>query len=229
MKKENIKIIVFDLDQTLFNHLFAEKYVLFSIFQKYFLCAQVPFEKFYYDFTQINLRLWRSFEKGQHDVEYVINHRFRQLCRYYPAQIDVDDITRQYTCEYIKYCAPFSGVKNLLSYLARKGIPLVVCSNGHSDIQSKKLVYHHLNQYFMNSFYGNQAPLCKPYQAFFNLVKAALNISSENILFIGDSLEHDIYPAQKAGMNTLHIDKFYLSKGKLAWRKILTSIQGVTD
>ena len=72
-------------------------------------------------------------------------------------------------------------------------------SNGRTVTSPGTIAYHYEEQGGQVHFYG------KPYRAIFQAVERQLDLPPAAMLMVGDSLEHDIVGAQKAGWSTLLI------------------------
>lgn len=225
--KQNIKYVIFDLDKTLFNHVKGERMGLERVFGAYYKEKVVDFNSFHSEFSIANATGWKNYEKGECDVKCVLQYPFIQLCNLYRVNNDLNEIVNLYTDVYVKYCTLFEGVDAILNHLVDSGINLAICTNGFEKVQGAKIVYHGIKNYFSHFFYGSKAPLCKPHRYFFNIMINALQVNANQILFIGDSLENDIYPARNAGMNVLYIDNNCLVGEKLMSQQIIHYIKNI--
>jgi HAD superfamily hydrolase (TIGR01549 family) len=87
-------------------------------------------------------------------------------------------------------------IHSLLKSLSDR-LPLVAITNGNVNLQQIGL-----DDYFSACFQASVELPMKPNKAMFVAAQAHLNISSENILHVGDNLQKDIYGALKAGYQT---------------------------
>ncbi|HGE5782940.1 MULTISPECIES: HAD family hydrolase [Bacillus] len=223
-----MKYVVFDLDETIFDHTGGEKESLKAIYRTDFKNVGLSFDEFHSTFAKFNKILWEYFEKGIQDVKETLFNRFKLLCEFYELEKDLTDLTSRYSIEYIKHCAPFSGVHTLLKELQNMGLSLAVCSNGMEEIQIGKMEYHKVKEYFSYFQFGSNYPFCKPHSQFFNGLLENLNVQPHEILFVGDSLANDIIPAKDLGMKSLHINEKFLRGGELQCTLILNQIQNMT-
>lgn len=219
-----IKYIVFDLDQTLFDHSYGEKKCINQIFRTYFQDRNILFKEFYCTFEEYNKKVWQSFENGVRDVEETLIKRFKMLLNHYEVKVPAKKVSDEYGRLYVEYCVPYTGASSLLKRLKNLKYLLVVCSNGSERIQREKLRHHGFDNYFIYSQYGTKFPICKPHEDFFRLLVSKLNAELSEMLIIGDSLNHDIYPAKRLGIAGLHFDKKYLNGKTILWEKLLESI-----
>ncbi|SDZ14355.1 HAD family hydrolase [Thermoactinomyces sp. DSM 45892] len=219
-----MKVIVFDLDETLCNHTRGEQDSLREVFKAYFYDLGLSFEGFHEAFAKFNKVSWENFEKGIHDVEATLTNRFKLLCDFYGMEKKLEEVSSVYQSAYIKNCVPYEGARPLLSKLS-KTFSLAVCSNGMEQIQMGKLKYHKIDQYFSYFQFGSCYPFCKPHLHFFHSLVDELAVEPKDILFIGDSLTNDIMPAKNIGMKTLHIQQEHIVEEVLQWELVWNQIE----
>ncbi|MEH6892686.1 HAD family hydrolase [Bacillus sp. JJ864] len=220
-----MKYIVFDLDETIFDHKRGEKESLKEIYNTDFKDLIISFGEFHRTFTKYNKISWEHFEKGIQNIEETLFNRFKLLCDFYGMKKDLTDLVSRYSHEYIKQCIPYLGANTLLKELVNMGFSLAVCSNGMEKIQIGKMNYHNIKHFFSYFQFGRNYPACKPNLEFFNNLLKNLKAKPHEVLFIGDSLTNDINPAKELGMKSLHINEKYLVGGELQCTLILDQIQ----
>ncbi len=64
-----------------------------------------------------------------------------------------------------------------------------------------------LINYFDSIVYSGKVKFCKPDPRIFQYALDELNVISEEVLYIGDSLDIDYYPAKEVNINPLLIDR----------------------
>lgn len=68
-----------------------------------------------------------------------------------------------------------------------------------------------IDKYITDIFNSKEIGFQKPSKEFFNIIINRLNLSPEEIAFVGDDLENDIYGASKVGIIPIHYDPDSLS------------------
>lgn len=93
----------------------------------------------------------------------------------------------------------FKVEENIHSLLAKltQRYPLVAITNGNVNLEQISLA-----PYFTHVFKSSLNLSMKPHKAMFDASKAALSLTSGQILHVGDSLQNDIYGAIKAGFQS---------------------------
>jgi len=101
---------------------------------------------------------------------------------------------------------PFADVKDTLQDLQQR-YTLVLISNTDCFSVEKVLDKYMLRPYFSHVFLSHQVGLLKNDPAFLKKVLEALQLSAEDCLLIGDSIESDMEAAGKAGIRSVLIDR----------------------
>jgi putative hydrolase of the HAD superfamily len=99
----------------------------------------------------------------------------------------------------------FPGVRNVLEYLRGRGYTLVLTTGtGAHDLPLGILRNTGVDKYFHLVFSTQLVGIPKNYEDFYGELVDVLGISASRIVHIGDSLEHDIYPAKRVGLKTIY-------------------------
>jgi HAD superfamily hydrolase (TIGR01549 family) len=100
----------------------------------------------------------------------------------------------------------FDDVIPTLDALTARGIPLGILSNFSANLEDvlRQVGIHHYFRFFIVSAV---AGVEKPDPRIFELTARAANQPREEIVYIGDSIFHDIAGAQRAGMNAILVDR----------------------
>lgn len=115
------------------------------------------------------------------------------------------DLSETYMRTRDEALALFPDALDLLDYLKPK-YPLGLITNGPADIQRQEVVTLNLEQYFEPLvFIEGEVGEGKPLQSVFDRAREAVGLERHQILFVGNSYDHDIAPAIKAGWRTVWI------------------------
>ncbi len=101
---------------------------------------------------------------------------------------------------------PFPDVQETLQKLQEKYM-LILVSNTDNFSVEKVLDKYALRQPFAHTFLSHHVGLLKNDPAFLQKVREALQLSAEDCLLIGDSIESDMEAARKAGIRSVLIDR----------------------
>ena len=89
-----------------------------------------------------------------------------------------------------------------LAYLKESGLYLSVVSNIDDDMLEPLIEREGLQHYLDHWTSSEAAQSCKPDRRFFEVALARSGLDAADVLFVGDSPEHDIIGAHAAGMRT---------------------------
>ncbi len=108
----------------------------------------------------------------------------------------------------VKDCYITSEVKEVLSKLKKKGLKLGLVTNNHST----DWAFHLLGKFDLEPFFdsisvSSQIGIRKPHKQIFLHSLKTLNVRSENSIFVGDNLSHDIQGAINAGIKSVWVNR----------------------
>ena len=193
-----IKIIIFDLDNTLIE--FPKDYnnEYDDIINKYNL-----------NMTSKDLyKIIGIYESSGKNTYYDKKRMLELINKEYNLNLKLDFI--DYMLDIISTLVrPLNQeVKDTLEYLSSK-YELIVLTNWFTDCQKKRLELAGILKYFKEVYGTDKIPM-KPNKESFMSVMGDLN--PEECLMVGDNLEIDIKVPYEIGMNVYHLNKFGTSK-----------------
>ena len=136
-----------------------------------------------------------------------LNEAFRAVCTEFtlePKDPLIDQLVGMWNKNWM-LARPFPDVQETLQKLQEKYM-LILISNTDSFSVEKVLDKYMLRPYFSHVFLSHQVGLLKNDPAFLQKVLEALQLSAEDCLLIGDSIESDMEAAGKAGIQSILID-----------------------
>ena len=92
--------------------------------------------------------------------------------------------------------------QSTLASLLERGLYLSVVSNIDDDMLDPLIAREGLDRYFNHWTSSEAAQSCKPDRRFFEVALARSGLAAADVLFVGDSPEHDIAGANAVGMRT---------------------------
>ncbi|MFX1517913.1 MAG: HAD family hydrolase [Promethearchaeota archaeon] len=204
-----IKGIVFDIDGTLLNHeqavekaltklyLLMKSKIRHSRFDEFLLAWKTNTDKYIKEYLDGFL----SFKQQRIlRVQSVFN---KWNC---PLTSDKAwELFKIYLNEYEKNWILYEDVVPCLAML--KDFPLGVISDGNAEQQRRKLEFTSISSYFRSIIISGEVGLQKPHPKLFKMSAKELNLSLDEILYVGDQLEKDALGAFKAGMQGVLINR----------------------
>jgi putative hydrolase of the HAD superfamily len=135
---------------------------------------------------------------------------FSQICRE-NAIWQIDEVSlgketaRAFRAASLRRFRPFPQSLRLLEMLA--DYPLAIVSNGQRVFSELELRYFGLDSYFKTIIFSSDDGHKKPDPRIFLTACRKLDLQPEEMLFIGDNMDHDVIPATKLGMKAMHVEE----------------------
>lgn len=194
------KVLLFDLDETLFNFRATEKQAL-----KYSLSdfsIEGSFEDILKRYTEINEKLWRDLEKGLVTIDELRVKRFRILLDEIGEKRDAEEFSKVYMRYLGLGAITFPEANELIKHLSSK-YRLGIVTNGIKEVQETRLERSGLKEYFEVISISEDLGVAKPDKTIFEYTLKKFKIRDKSsVLMIGDSLLTDIQGGINAGINT---------------------------
>ncbi|SER68629.1 putative hydrolase of the HAD superfamily [Salipaludibacillus aurantiacus] len=210
------KAVTFDLDNTLFSHEEAFKKAIKECFKtfsdKYINEAhEITYEQFFPVFKLNCDRYWDKYESGEVDGKTYRRIRFNETMKdlALPYGNDYADFFHDHYYSIIdEYSKPFEGVHELFEVLTEHGVRIAIVSNGSADTQYNKVKKLGINKWVADEhiFISEEAGVSKPDKEIFKLVEEKLKLPSHDIVFVGDSWEHDVAGPIEAGWEAIFLN-----------------------
>ncbi len=102
----------------------------------------------------------------------------------------------------IEHLVPMPDAAATLAGLRARGLYVAVVSNADDDYLGPVLTRHGLDAHLDDWTSSEQARSCKPDQGIFEFALAKAKRTAADTLFVGDSPQHDVAGARRAGMRT---------------------------
>jgi putative hydrolase of the HAD superfamily len=127
--------------------------------------------------------------------------RPKSLERVNPALVVAAGVAAYHDTKFLEL-APFDDVYPLLRDLKRAGVRLGIVTHGWTVKQAEKLVRLGLVPYLDPKavFISDQIGISKPNPKLYQLALSDMGLAPAEVMYIGDSPEHDIAPPKSIGM-----------------------------
>ncbi|PKR84682.1 YjjG family noncanonical pyrimidine nucleotidase [Heyndrickxia camelliae] len=193
------KALFFDVDDTLLDFRAAEREALRQLFED----EQIELTpEMVQQYKNINQQLWREFEEGKRSRDDVVNTRFAEFFKVYGKEVDGVLLENKYRNYLQEGHQLMDGALDLITEL-KDHYDLYIVTNGDSATQDKRLRAAGLYPFFKQIFVSEDTGYQKPMKEFFDYVFDRIpNLSPEQGLIIGDSLNADIKGGNLYGLDT---------------------------
>ena len=205
-----LKAVLFDLDDTLFDHHHSCRTALTAVHQRHACFACVPFA----EFEQLHSDLLEANHlkvlQGQFTLDDARRTRFRQMFLHYNGQSDdasVHETVRTYRRAYLDGERVVEGAVPLLERLRAANLRIGVVTNSTLDEQTSKLRRLKL-EHLIDLLVVSEAVGCaKPDPRIFTAALEQLGCQPDEAVMIGDSWANDVLGSQAAGIRAVWFNR----------------------
>jgi putative hydrolase of the HAD superfamily len=204
-----IRGIVFDIDGTLLQHDLAVKISLKHLYS--FVQNKIPHSNF-----DEFLKLWKV-KSNQYMNEYLNGKitfeeqrilRVQSVLSSWDHKMSLDEAMEVFRIFLVKYEQNWRLYDDVLPCLnIVKKFPLGVISDGEGEQQRNKLTFTEINSFFDSIIISGEVGIQKPIPEIFQRSAKELNLSLNEILYVGDHLEKDALGALNAGVHGVWINR----------------------
>lgn len=193
------EVVLFDIDDTLFDFKKAERHALHHTFTQFGLPHGVTEYKASYD--EINNVLWREAEEGHITTAQLRVERFKRLFALHKLDFNSDD----FSAAYLRYLGEgaflIDGAAELCGMLS--DCRLAIITNGIKEVQTSRLQLSPLRHMFEQVVISEEVGCQKPQAGIFDYAFTKLAIYDKSkALMVGDSLTSDIQGGHQYGIDT---------------------------
>lgn len=195
----NYDVLIFDLDDTLFDFGETEKHALDHSFR----ANSFPngLTEYRASYKEISKGLWLDLEQGRISLSELKVERFRRLFLQHELSLSPEDFGQTYIENLAREVHMIDGVQDMLTNLS--SCRLVLLTNGFQDVQHARIALSPLHQTFEVIVTSEETGYQKPQAEIFEYVFEKLCITEkQNVLMIGDSLTSDIQGGNNFGIDT---------------------------
>jgi 5'-nucleotidase len=206
-KIRNIRAVLFDVDDTLFDRKRAQPLVLERIVKQLpEIFQNLEKERITTAFIESDLVTIKEFDAGA-PSEGLRDVRSRLFLRSLGIHENyADTITAIYVQEYPAVNAAVPGARDIVNQLG-KNYATGVVSNGFPDVQYTKLETIGLKQAFSCIVLSEEIGIRKPNPGIFQHAISLLKVQPGECLYVGDSYANDVIGAASAGMKTCWLNR----------------------
>lgn len=204
-----IKTVLFDLDDTLFDHRHASREGLRSVWKRYTCFQEMTLEELEKEHSQMLEQIHFSHVLfGKMTIEEARAERFKLIFLNRGIEVDfntANNAAEIYRMAYQKNRRKTEGSEELLKYF-KKQYNIGIITNNLISEQEEKLEYLGLSSYIDIMITSEEARVPKPDPQIFNLTLKKFNAKPDEVIMIGDSWEHDILGAHNMGIKSIWLN-----------------------
>ncbi|PCF78600.1 haloacid dehalogenase [Staphylococcus intermedius] len=201
------KVMIFDLDDTLYDQLSGFEYAYY----RHFGDTEIGVERLYRHFCLYSEELFEATQTGALSLADMHIIRITRAVADFDIELP-EEKARAFQRDYEyaqQHIALSPTMIEMLQYLVRNDVKLGLLTNGESDRQRAKMKALGLNQYIpeSNMFVSAELHMSKPDPAIFETVGKQLEVDSSEPYFIGDHFDNDIFGAMQVGWKTIWFNR----------------------
>ncbi|MFS0556068.1 YjjG family noncanonical pyrimidine nucleotidase [Brevibacillus sp. 179-C9.3 HS] len=192
-------IILFDVDDTLFDFKTTEEKALHKTFSQFELATGLA--DYGAAYKEISKGLWEDLEEGRITLAELGVERFRRLFQTTQLDVRAEDFSSAYLENLGKEVHLVPGAVELCNSL--EGCRLGIITNGFASVQTSRIAASPLCDSFEHLIISEEVGYKKPDQEIFEYAFSKLQLTDKsNVLMVGDSLTSDIQGGVNYGVDT---------------------------
>ena len=211
----NYKLVLIDLDDTLFYYPKTEKEAFRRTFEelRFFVESELGnakkeevYEKIKDRYKDVNLQLWKDLEKGAVDKDRLKVVRFEKIIEEFDLKYDLYEMSELYLKKLGEGIFPFEVTEKLCEYLHSK-YKVGIVTNGIKEVQYSRIENSAIAKYIDKIIISDEVGVNKPDKRIFEYAMNYFEIMDKSeVIMIGDSLGADIKGGQNAGIDTCWVN-----------------------
>jgi putative hydrolase of the HAD superfamily len=203
-KKLNLRVVVFDLDNTLYSYREIHESALYAALNLVSQRLSIPIDKILgeYEVSRLQSKLTLANTASSHN-RYIY---FINICRKLKLDFqEAETMHNEYWNAYLLNIKLKPGIDQLLNRLKNKNIKIYILSDFMIEYTFKKLIALNILHYFNDIISSEEVGKEKPSKKSFETVLKMSEVNSENILMVGDDIKKDILGALNHKMNAAYV------------------------
>ncbi len=209
-----IKAVLFDLDDTLFDHQYSSRSGLAALMQRYDSLNQASLEELERLHMELLNELHIEVLRGKASKDDMRAERFRRIFLHYGEQVSpaiIQEAVMRYRQAYKNARRAIFGVVPLLQALHSR-VHIAVVTNNALIEQQEKLQVCGLTSLVDTLVASGEVGSIKPEAAIFEITLQRIGCCAHEAIMIGDSWKADVMGAQGAG-----IEAIWFNRGRLPY------------
>ncbi len=201
MPIQNVRAVIFDLDDTITDFMSAADTAFISAFADIAEEHEVDVDDLHARYMELFEEFYTLHLEGHVNLEEFRVYRFSRAFELVGLPVDDSflDMTVDFQYYYDHELETFPGACEVLRELD-EFYPLGLITNGPTDAQWRKINKFHLSEIFEVILVSGQLGIAKPDPRIFDVALEGLRVAPEEAIMVGNSLEHDHLGAMNAGV-----------------------------
>lgn len=206
-----VKAVLFDLDDTLFDHLYSTRQGLQAVCQAYPCFQQRSIEELFADYTRLLDEVHLRVLEGSLSIGEARRERFHRFFLLHGPETEdllnaVEHAANLHRETYQASRQIVAGVVPLLEYLHSK-VKIAIVTNNLQAEQVEKLHYLKLDHLVDELVTSEETGLIKPDPGIFRVALQRLGCRAEEAVMLGDAWKSDVLGATQAGIRAIWLNR----------------------
>lgn len=223
-----LKAVLFDLDDTLYDHRYAAAQAVIQLQRSYTCFAGVSEADFEREHRELLEQLHLRILAGELTLDQARIERYRQLLNRYGEPCDdetAQKIWQLYRQHYLSCERPVAGAQALLEAVRSAGLKIGIVTNNAVDEQTEKLNRMGWHPLIDALVISEAVGKSKPHPEIFAEALRQLAVRADEVVMVGDSWSADIQGAANAGIRAIWLNRFDDPCPAADMAKIITSLE----
>jgi HAD superfamily hydrolase (TIGR01549 family) len=218
-----MRTILFDLDDTLFDHEHSSRCGLSAVYSRYPCFASKTFNEFEKNASDEFEVLWFNVLRGEMSIEAWQTETFRRLFNLYDTPCDTN-AAAYYRATYQQSRQPIVGAMKLLEFL-NPVVKIGIITNHLTEEQRGKLKCCQLDHLIDFLVCADEVGVPKPDRRIFEFALQSANCEPHNAVMIGDSWTSDVLGASALGIQAVWFNRHGIPCPDPSFAKQITSLE----
>ena len=209
VSRPNVRAILFDLDDTLFDHQHCSRAGLLALREGFPMLASEPFDTFELRYRVLLEEVHLLALSGELSPAAARLERFdRFLSSTFPStREDAERAGGLYFAAFRAARRPVAGAVELLSHI-RPHVQIGVVTNNVRHEQVEKLQFLGLDTLVDELVTSEEVGVAKPHPAIFHTALERLTRTPDEVVMVGDNWENDIVGASRVGIRSIWLNRY---------------------
>lgn len=202
--------VLFDLDDTLYDHLHSARHGLVELSHRHPAMQGVSVRELEERYSEALESIHKRLLRGEVTQTEARTARMQQLFGSFNLDIDAETAIseyQQFRRDYDSACQVVNGTHALLDHLRTMGVRLAVVTNNLVSEQVPKLKQLDLDRYFEVVSISEAVGVAKPDPYIFEITLQKLSLKNDQVVMVGDSLSSDIAGATAANIRSVWLNR----------------------
>lgn len=211
----SVKAVLFDLDDTLFDHLYSTRQGLDAVCQAYPCFQQRPLDELFADYTRLLDEVHLRVLEGSLTIDEARRERFRRFFLLHGPETEdllsaIEHAAMLHRETYQASRQVVAGAIPLLEHLRGK-VKVAVVTNNLVAEQVEKLSHLRMDHLIDELVTSEETGYIKPDPGIFSIALERLACRAEETVMIGDSWRSDVLGARSTGIRAIWFNRTSIS------------------